>query len=150
MAGYYGDFIIPSTLALPADLATWTGAAAPANAVPLLRSASSLILEATSHAYYAVDPLTGLSTDAQVAGILRDATCIQAAAWAILGVDPLAGGVLTSQVTSAKKIGSASITYADATQAADARADAIAGLVPDAHRLLEQNNLLTPRVWVYG
>jgi hypothetical protein len=150
VAGYYGSFVIPATLATPTDLATWTGAAAPANAVPLLRSASSMVLEATSTAYYSADDLTGLATETQVLNAMRDATCIQAAAWAALGIDPLTGGVLTSQVKSKKSIGSAHVEYADSAIAAQARADAIAGLVPDALRLLEQNNLITPRVWVYG
>jgi hypothetical protein len=150
MSGPYGSFVIPSTLAVPTDLANWTGAAAPANAIPLLRSATSLVLEATSTAYYSTDPLTGLATDPQLSVALRDATCIQAAAWATLGFNPLTGGVVTSQVKSKKSIGTAHIEYADAAIAAQARADAIAGLVPDAMRMLEQNNLITPRVWVFG
>lgn len=150
MAGYYGDFIIPDMLAQPSDLAAWMGGTAPANAIPLLREATSLVLDATSTAYYQTDATTGLPTDTQVSAAMNRATCIQAAAWNAMGYDPLTGGVLTSTVKSNKSIGSAHVTYADAQMAAQARADAITGLVPAAVRVLEQNNLLTPRVWTYG
>jgi hypothetical protein len=149
MAGLFGDFVIPTFLATAADLAEWTGAPAPVNATQLLRSATSLIMDATSTAYYDVDTLTGLATNALVKQAMNDATCIQAAAWAAIGYDPLTGGVITASTAVAKSIGTAHIAYADAGQAAAARADAVVGLVPEAIRILSQNNLLSPRVWVY-
>lgn len=150
MPQYWTDFIVPASLASPTDLAAWTSTAAPANAVVLLRSATLLVQEATAQAYYDVDPLTGLATDAQTKKALNDATCIQAAAWAAISYDPLTGGVVVSNVKSSKKIGTASIVYADGAQAAQSRADAISGLVPEALRKLEANNLVVPQAWAFG
>ena len=150
MAGLFGNFVVPSMLAQPSDLATWTGVAAPVNATVLLRSASSLVLQASSSSYYAADPLTGLATDPVVAQVLNDATCIQAAAWDALGINPLTGGVITAGVASSKSIGTAHITLADATAAATARAQAVTTLVPEAVRKLVENNLMDSNVWVYG
>lgn len=150
MAGLFGNFVVPTMLAQPADLAAWTGSAAPANAVPLLRSATSLVIAASSSSYYAVDTTTGLATDPVVAKALNDATCIQAAAWAALGIDPLTGGVVVASVASEKSIGSAHIKLADAAQAAQARAKALTTLVPEAVRKLQENNLMDSNVWLYG
>ncbi len=151
MAAFYGDFVVPSMLAQPSDLAAYTGAdAPPANASILLRSASTLVLDATSQAYYTVDPTTGLATDSQIATALLTATCIQAAAWAAIGYDPTTGGVQTASVVQSSKAGGASDTFADANIAAQARQAAINGLVPDAVRVLRLNNLLLPNPWVFG
>jgi hypothetical protein len=150
MAAFYGDFVTPTMLAQPSDLATYTGQPAPANATNLLRSATALVLRETRMAYYTVDPLTGLATDVQISNSLFTATCIQAAAWAQIGYDPLTGGVLTTSVVSSTKIDTASETFADAAEAAQARADAITGLVPEAERVLEYQNLLIPQVWAFG
>lgn len=150
MPGYFGPFVVPATLASPDDLATWTGGTAPANAAALLRSCSALVLDATEGAYYDVDDATGLATDTQILEAMRDATCIQAAAWDALKIDPATGGVLVSNVKQSKKIGSASITYADTAAAAAARAHAYKNLVPDAVRKLQQNNLLGTTPWAFG
>jgi hypothetical protein len=150
MAGLFGNFVVPDFLAQPADLAAWTGTAAPGNATALLREATSMVLSATLGGYYAADPVTGLATDPVVAKVLSDATCIQAAAWAALGYDPNLGGILTAGVESQTKIGSASIVFADAAAAAAAKQAAIEGLVPAAVRKLAQNNLLSSNVWIYG
>lgn len=150
MAGLFGNFVVPDALAAPADLAAWTGATEPLNAVPLLRSATTLVLAATKGAYYAVDPLTGLATDPAVAKVLTDATCIQAAAWAALGIDPLTGGVAVSTVLASKSIGSARLAYADAAAAAAAKTAAVTELVPEAVAKLSQNNLTPTNVWMYG
>jgi hypothetical protein len=150
MGAVYGNFVTPDMLAQPSDLATYTGLPAPANATNLLRSATALVLRETRMAYYPVDPLTGLATDAQISAALFTATCIQAAAWAAIGYDPLTGGVLTPTVTLSSKIGTAAETFADAAAAAKARADAITGLVPEAERVLEYQNLLIPNPWVFG
>jgi hypothetical protein len=150
MPSYYGDFVTPSSYALPADLAEYTGTAGPANATVLLRSATNLVLDATNQAYYAVDPATGLPTDAQILAALKLATVIQAAAWAAIGYDPLTGGVATVSVVQSSKAGQSSDTFADAQLAAQARQDAIRGLVPEAERVLRYNNLLIPNPWVFG
>jgi len=150
MPQYWTDFVVPAALATSLDYTTWTGGTAPANIANLLRSATKLVQEATSVAYYDVDPLTGLATDAQTGNALRDATCIQAAAWAALNYDPLSGGVLTSGVESSTKIGTAAITFADGALAAQAKAEALTELVPEARRTLAQNNLLVPQAWAFG
>lgn len=150
MAAFYGNFVTPTMLAEPADLAEWTQQEAPDNAVILLRSATSLVLRETRQAYYNVDPLTGLATDTQIGDALRDATVIQAAAWTALGYDPLTGGVLTTGVASSTKIDTASEQYADANMAAQARAAALNCLVPEAERVLELQNLLIPNPWTFG
>jgi hypothetical protein len=150
MPGLFGDFVVPDMLAQPTDLANWTQQALPANAVQLLRSASSLVLEATASAYYAVDTTTGLATDTATYNALRDATCIQAAAWAAMGVDPSLGGVQSAGVVASKSIGSASIVYANAADAEQARSASLRNLVPEAARKLQLNNLLSSNVWMYG
>jgi hypothetical protein len=150
MAGLFGNFPVPDMLAQPTDLATWTGTAAPGNATQLLREATSMVLSATLGGYYAVDPVTGVATDPVVAKVLNDATCIQAAAWAALGIDPNLGGIITAGVASQKSIGTAHLSYADAAAAAAAKEAALNGLVPAAMRKLAQNNLLSSNVWVYG
>ncbi|MCU1408467.1 MAG: hypothetical protein JWM23_547 [Microbacteriaceae bacterium] len=142
MLGYFGPFVVPVTLASPTDLATWTGGTAPANAVALLRSCTTLVLDATEGAYYPVDEVTGLATDTQTLNAMRDATCIQAAAWAELKINPLTGGIDVGGVKKSKKIGSASFDMAGAEQTAAARAYAVTHLVPEALMKLQQNNLL--------
>lgn len=142
MSGYWGNFVVPDTLAVSADFTTWTGGSAPANIAQILRACSSLVLDATETAYYAVDPLTGIATDAQTKNAMRDATCIQAAAWVALNIDPATGGVIQSSAKRSKKIATAAIEYADADAAARARTAAYTGLVPEALRKLQQNNLL--------
>jgi hypothetical protein len=141
-------------LATPADLAAWTGAAAPANATPLLRSASSLVISASSSSYYAADPVTGLASDPVVAQALNDATCIQAAMWVSAGIDPLAGGVGIVAPVRSKKIGSASLDYDTSASASvtayNARMYAANNLCPEAVRKLQENNLMDSNVWMYG
>lgn len=150
MPAYYGDFVLPPALADGDDLAAYMGADAPVNADQLLRSATALVLDATNQAYYSVDPATGLATDAQIGAAMNQATCAQAAAWSLLGVDPLVGGVGVPTVVSSTGIDTAREVYADAAAAAQARTDALTKLVPDAERVLRLNNLLIPLVWWYG
>jgi hypothetical protein len=147
---YFGSFVVPPVLASATDYATWTGSSAPTNINQLLRSCSNMVLDATEGAYYGVDPLTGLATDPQAKQAMNDATCIQAAAWVALNINPLTGGVMVSGVKSSKKIGSASVTFADTTEAAAARAAAYTQLVPEAVRKLQQNNLIGTGPWTYG
>ena len=111
--------------ATPTDLAAWTGTAAPANATQLLRSASLLVQEATNNAYYDTPPDTSggqssgsynyyrpdaLPSDPAVAAVLNEATCIQAAAWAALGIDPTLAGVVKPSVASQKLVAVAAST----------------------------------------
>lgn len=136
--------VYPDTLATSAQYATWTGTTSPGNIDQVLRSCTQLVLDATKLAYYFTDE-TGAPTDDAVAKVLADATCIQAAAWVALNIDPLTGGALvTSKIASSKKIGTAVIAYADGETAVAvaARQAAYTGLVPDAARKLRLNNLL--------
>jgi hypothetical protein len=138
MSGY----VVPTALATPDDLTEWTGTA-PANATALLRSATSLVLDATKLAVYCTDDDTGLPTDVNVLAAMRDATCIQAAAWVALKIDPLAGGIDIVGVKTAKHIGSAGFTVAGAEQAAAQKAAAASSLVPEAVRRLRQQGLIS-------
>ena len=150
--------------ATPSDLAAWTGTAVPANATQLLRSASLLVQEATSNAYYDTPPDTSggqssgsynyyrpdaLPSDPAVLAVLNAATCIQAAAWAALGIDPTLAGVVQPTVVSQKHIGTASIVYADAAAASAAKALAATQLVPEAMRVLLQAHLVSTLVWAW-
>ena len=145
------SFIVPTALATAADLNEWmAGSPLTGNATVLLRSATTLVLNATSGARYDVDLLTGLATDPLTLQAMNDATCIQAAAWDAIKYNPLTGGVITSGVKTSKSIGTAHITYADGAMAAQSRADAIASLVPDAARVLRLRGLITSQLWVAG
>lgn len=146
----YGDFVIPVTLASPTDYQTWTGVAGPANITAILRSCTSLVLDATEGAIYDVAAETGLATDTTIANTLRDATCIQATAWVALGIDPSTGGVVTSSVKKSKRLATAAIEYADSTEVAAARKHAYKALVPDAMRMLQQRNLLNNPIYGRG
>lgn len=150
MPAYYGDFVTPAVLCTAADVAAYTGVAAPTNAAELIRSATRLILRETRQAYYSVDPTTGLATDAQIQGALHDACVIQVVVWAQIGYDPLTGGVQQPAVESSTKMLASSITFADAALSAQARADALNHLVPEAESLLELQNLLIPNPWTFG
>lgn len=137
------SYVVPDTLATSTDLQQFTGQTPPANADMILASCSGLVLDATRTACYDTDPTTGLPIDPIIGNTLRDATCIQAAAWIKLGIDPLAGGIDMGGVKTSKSIGGASFAIAGAAQTAAAKAYAAANLVPAAVRKLRQQNLLT-------
>lgn len=137
-------YVVPRTLASSSDYAEWTQATAPANIAAILRGCTTLVLKATRLACYATDEATGLATDVTVREALRDATCIQASAWVALGIDPSAGGTVTSSKSvKRKKIGSAEIEYTDSEtrSVAAARATAAAALVPEAEEYLRNRGL---------
>ena len=153
MSDYYGDTVVPDMLASLDQFTAWCtkwGVTAPTNPAALLLAVTPLVLDATSGSYYDTDLTTGLATDPIIAAALADATCIQAVAWSTLGIDPLTGGVATTGVRTTAGIGSARIGYADAAQAADARASATSGLVPAAVMRLRQVNLFETEPWTYG
>jgi hypothetical protein len=125
------------TYATTAQLAVWTGAAAPTNAAALLRSASLLVRRATLTAIYDVDA-QGMPTAPDVAAAFRDATCTQAATWASLGIDPAKGAADTLPVS--KSLGSASITYAT-HGVTTGRADAAVQLAQEARLILAEAGL---------
>lgn len=129
-----------------ADLAAYTGVAAPANATQLLRFASMLVRRVTSQAFYAVDE-TGLPTDADVLTAFRDATCAQANAWSLNGIDPAAGVAGVGGVVVKKSLGSASVDYAvDSSVAAEQARLAGGGLTLEAMLILRNYGLLANNV----
>ncbi len=147
------DFVVPDTYAAPSDLETWTGTAPPANAVSLLRACSALVFASVRLAIYATDTTTGLPSDPNILQCMMQATCIQAAAWIKLGIDPDLAGVIVPTVKKTKKIGSASVEYADAEAAAAARQAAQTSLVPAAYDKLRSQNLIShwpSREYGYG
>ena len=125
--------------ATEAELAEWMGAAAPANAGALLRSASSLIRAETRSARYVTDP-DGYPTDTALRAAFREAVCAQAKFWADHKVDPALGRAGVGPATVSKSIGGASITYEQGATAA--KADAVTGLAPDAYYILADAGLL--------
>jgi hypothetical protein len=146
----YGDFVVPTTLASPSDYQTWTGVAGPANITQILRSVTTQVLDATLGSIYDVDPLTGLATNTLIKNALRDATCVQAAAWVKLGIDPNAGGVFLGGTKKSARLGAGSYELAGADAAARAKQAAVEGLVPDALRILQQRNLTGYGVYQVG
>jgi hypothetical protein len=140
------DPVWPDLLATSSDYQAAYGTA-PSNVDEVLSSCTSLVLDATIAAVYDVDS-TGLATNATIAKALRTATLIQARAWVKLGIDPATGGVLQAGTKRSKRLASAAIEYADAGAAADQRAAAYAGLVPEAVRALQRANLLARGPWV--
>lgn len=150
MSDFYNSAVIPDMLATAADYTAYTQGDPPDNINPLLRSCTTMVLDATSGSYYDADPLTGLATDPVIAKALTNATCAQAAAWDALGINPLTGGVLVAGVKTAKGIGTGRISYGDVAQAAAARAAAATDLVPDALRILLNANLIGIEPWTYG
>lgn len=132
------------------DLAEWIDGDLPDNAKAILRTAAYAVREATSTAYYSADQNTGLPLDVTTAAAFRDATCAQAAALIALGIDPLAGGGTEASVERSVGIGSARIEYADANDAAQARAQLLGGLCQEASRIIRQSNIVLGRPWVVG
>lgn len=131
--------------ATSAQLATWTGEAAPANADLLLRSASILVALAAGQNLYGAAP-SGSTAEA-----LRDATTAQAAAWIALGVTPTSGGALTEAPVKRSSIGTGTVER-DTALLAQARADAVAELVDEARAILAAAGLLLLDlpVWTSG
>jgi hypothetical protein len=121
----------------PTDWLAWSGQTdAPDDFVPLLRTASRAVREATALWAYPVDTTTSLPLDPDLLGAMRDATCAQISALITLEVDPAAGGTATDMVESAAKIGSAQITYAGAETVMAARMQTAQGLCPEALGIL--------------
>lgn len=152
MTDYFGDIVIPDTLATTDDLAAWMATDAPTNATAILRACTVMVIDACEGAFYDTDPATGIATDSIIALAMKNAVLDQAAAWVTLKIDPYAGGVTQTSIVTGRKIGTASIQYdaADTAAAAAARAAAATGLVPQAMKRLQQVNLLGTNPWYYG
>lgn len=132
--------------ATASDLTDWTGKAAPANAMVLLRKASALVRGATAGATYNVNP-EGYPLDVGLRTAMRDATCEHAATLAAAGIDPLAGVTQLPQQIQSKSADGRSVTYvADdrrATMVALAQGD---DLVDSAWQILRSAGLIGTRV----
>lgn len=134
------------TYATTDDLQTWIGAAVPTDADQLLRTASMAVRDATMTNYYPVDG-TGLPTDAKTLQAFKDATCAHAAALSDAKVSATAGGVLAANVATSKKVGSASIDYAGAGAATQAKQALLAGLCPEGVQILRQAGIACAAPW---
>lgn len=144
------------TYATPEELAAWIDPdadptpARPTNAAKLLRTASGLVDDALIASLYATDD-TGLPTMPKVLQAVKDATCEQAAAWVLAGIDPALGASQLKRVVQSKSLSGVSVTYqaslSDAYKAtlADARE-----LTPAAWSILQRAGLLTNRANTTG
>ena len=136
--------------ATSAQLAAWTGVAAPANATTLLRSASILVHRATMTAIYDVDVVTSLPVDTALVAALSDATCSQVGTWIALAINPAKGAADGGTAVAQKSIGSGSIQYAVYAATTQARADAATDLSQEALLILAQAGLASGSPWELG
>lgn len=117
----------------------------------LLARASAALLYWTRTARYSVDPATNLPTDQGLLDAFHDACIYQAAAYLAAGIAP--GDTLASQpqTIQSKSLGGRSVTYAQDTSAASAKASLLAGaLSPEAAATLSSAGLLGSSVVVGG
>lgn len=84
--------------ATAAQLATWTGRPAPADADRLLERASELV-DHVVRVCFDVDEQTGVAADPTVAAVLADATCAVVEAWSETGETNDVDGLAGTQVT---------------------------------------------------
>lgn len=140
------------TYATPADLAAapWRVNLTPESAEQLLGYANRMVRRATWNAIYDADDTTGLPTDADLAGALRDAVCTQVVTWLALEVDPSARDAKAAQVVASKAFGSGSIQYVNYASTVEARARAARNLSPDCLTILQGAGLLADGPVVYG
>lgn len=132
--------------ATPADVQEWTETAPPDNVVPLLRSASALVEEATMLAVYPVNR-EGLPKSPAHVAAFREATCEQVAFWAANDLDPSKGGLdeQAVKVASSKSVKGASVSYdaSDMARAKQARVDALRELSTSAFQILRNAGLVS-------
>ena len=123
---------------------------APANATVLIRAASALIDKAIESAFYAVDS-DDLPTDPKVAAALADATCEQAQAWALNGIDPRKSAAVLAQsgrVVASKSLDGISVSYEQNAAATAALTALQSGdyLIPAAMQILRSAGLITSKI----
>ncbi len=125
------------------DLTAWAGFSNPQsiNLDALLRTASLRVREATYAAIYDVDD-NGAATGQTEIDALRDATCAHATAMAVNGINPAGGVAGASGAVQATSIGSASVQYAVASDAADQRQALMTGLSTEAEMILREAGLI--------
>ena len=128
----------------PAELAAYTGQAAPADADVLLARASRMLeAEVLRYCRYDVDAATGMPTHELVLAALRDAVCAQVQWWGELGDSTGAIGAGWGSVS----IGSVSLSGA-ASKGGGSMA-AARQLAPQALDALQSPDL-TPDIWRMG
>lgn len=131
--------------ATPADLAAWSGQPTPDNAARLLREASIRVRAATMRDLYDTAP-SGLPALDDLSGAMRDATCAQAEAWSVAGVDPT-GGVAADQAVVAKTALDGAAVEFDAAAITAARAELLGpGLTSTALAILRSVGLASAAV----
>lgn len=142
--------------ATPGELATYLdpdnpASEPPANATILIRAASALVGDAIAGAIYPVDD-DDYPTEVRVARALSQATCEQASAWHLAGIDPRKGIGQGGPVIASKSLDGASVSYVANNAAAQARSDLEAGnvLTSAAWRILDNAGLLTSAVVTTG
>lgn len=143
------SYVVPSILATPPDYTAWTQTVdAPADILSILRACSALVIAATRTSVYDTDPATGIATDTIVSDALRDATCIQAAAWVSLGISGSGGVAQPSNAIKRKKLLTGEIEYSDLElkRVQSARAAATSSLVPEARQHLNARGLISAAV----
>ena len=116
------------------DLTDWTKAPAPANADTLLREASILVADACLADVYTTSN-DQMPTDPALRDAMRDAACVEAAFWAVHGIDPAKGRAGMAEVVTASSIDGASVST-NAGELEAAKAWSLDSLVPSALRLL--------------
>lgn len=126
--------------ATSADLAAYTGEAAPPNADALLAKAVRFLdSNVLRLCWYCTDPTTGMPTDATVIEALRDATCAQVAWWTALGDNMGALGAGYGSVS----IGSVSLSRSgkDGVVAPDGSDSAARQIAPEVWDVLTSPDL---------
>lgn len=142
--------------ATPAELAHHIDPDAPTPTPPplatvLLRTASGLVRGATAGAVYSTDA-EGVPTAPHIAAAFRDATCEQAAAWSLHGIDPRKGRASAQRTIASKSLLGGSVSYAADTRADQARSDLASGetLTDAAWQILRQAGLTTSSIQTAG
>lgn len=144
------------TYATPQQLAAYMNPDAvspqpPQNATVLLRTASGLVADAIVGGIYATDG-EGNATDPVIASAIRDATCEQAQAWSLNGIDPRQGTTQTARRVASKSLAGASVSYEAGSGGAD-YLDALASgteLTEGAWAILRRAGLISNRVVTGG
>lgn len=117
------------------------------DATVLLRHASGLVTDAISGAVYATTA-EGLPTLQSVLKAVKDATCEQAQAWALNGIDPRKGTAALKPIVTTKALAGASVSYGQSADVQQAIVDLASGLslTAPAYLILENAGLITNRV----
>jgi hypothetical protein len=129
------------------DFETYLGQTPPDNAESLLKRASNLVAYATRSALYTVDE-NDMPVEAKLLTAMREATCVQANAWFVNNIDPVAGRAGADPVVTQKNLGTASVQFSVSAGDVQARSDLQSGevLVFEAFTILERVGLISNKV----